>query len=124
MPGGDRTGPMGMGPMTGRAAGFCAGYPVPGYMNPMSGRGFGRGFGRGRGRGWRHRYWAAGFPGWAGGGWASPWGFYPPSSYAVPNAPTVTREQELEALKAQADQYQRTLGEIQKRIEELESISE
>jgi len=30
MPGGDGTGPAGMGPMTGRAAGYCAGYPVPG----------------------------------------------------------------------------------------------
>jgi len=33
MPFGDGTGPAGMGPMTGRAAGFCAGYSVPGYMN-------------------------------------------------------------------------------------------
>ena len=39
MPGGDGTGPAGMGPMTGRAAGYCAGYPVPGYMNPAAGRG-------------------------------------------------------------------------------------
>ena len=38
MPFGDGTGPAGMGPMTGRAAGFCAGYPVPGYMNPVMGR--------------------------------------------------------------------------------------
>lgn len=38
MPFGDRTGPAGMGPMTGRAAGFCAGFPVPGYMNPSMGR--------------------------------------------------------------------------------------
>ncbi len=36
MPLGDGTGPAGMGPMTGRAAGYCAGYPVPGYMNPYS----------------------------------------------------------------------------------------
>ena len=36
MPRGDGTGPAGMGPMTGRAAGFCAGYPVPGYMNPVA----------------------------------------------------------------------------------------
>ena len=35
MPGGDRTGPAGMGPMTGRVAGFCAGYPLPDYMNPV-----------------------------------------------------------------------------------------
>jgi len=62
MPWGDGTGPWGLGPMTGRAAGYCAGYPVPGYMNPIPGFGwrgwFGRGrwfFGRGfwgRGRGW------------------------------------------------------------------------
>jgi len=38
MPFGDGTGPVGMGPMTGRAAGYCAGYPVPGYMNPAAGR--------------------------------------------------------------------------------------
>jgi hypothetical protein len=59
MPWGDRTGPWGLGPMTGRAMGYCAGYPVPGFMNPGpwfgSGRGFGfgRGLGFGRGRGWR-----------------------------------------------------------------------
>ncbi|MHC4199744.1 MAG: DUF5320 domain-containing protein, partial [Planctomycetota bacterium] len=45
MPRGDGTGPAGTGPMTGRAAGFCAGYPVPGFMNPTPGRGFA---GRGR----------------------------------------------------------------------------
>jgi len=40
MPLGDRTGPAGLGPMTGRAAGYCAGYPVPGYMNPIPGLGY------------------------------------------------------------------------------------
>jgi hypothetical protein len=34
MPLGDRTGPAGRGAMTGRAAGFCAGYGVPGCRNP------------------------------------------------------------------------------------------
>jgi hypothetical protein len=54
MPKGDKTGPSGAGPMTGRGAGYCAGYPVPGYVNPMGGyrpgwgRGRCRGFGRGR----------------------------------------------------------------------------
>ena len=38
MPFGDGTGPAGTGPMTGRAAGFCAGFPMPGYMNPAVGR--------------------------------------------------------------------------------------
>ena len=56
MPGGDRTGPMGTGPMTGRGAGYCAGFQTAGYANPMPGRGFtrgrgGRGFRRGFGRG-------------------------------------------------------------------------
>jgi hypothetical protein len=40
MPAGNGTGPLGFGPITGRAAGYCAGYPVPGYMNPVGGRGF------------------------------------------------------------------------------------
>ena len=43
MPRGDGTGPQGMGPMTGRAAGYCAGYNAPGYANPIAGRGFGAG---------------------------------------------------------------------------------
>lgn len=30
--GGDRTGPMGLGAMTGRGAGFCNGFSVPGYV--------------------------------------------------------------------------------------------
>jgi len=38
MPFGNGTGPAGLGPMTGRAAGFCAGFPMPGYMNPAMGR--------------------------------------------------------------------------------------
>ena len=38
MPFGDGTGPAGLGPMTGRSVGFCAGFPVPGYMNPFMGR--------------------------------------------------------------------------------------
>ena len=51
MPGGDRTGPLGAGPRTGRAAGYCAGYGMPGYANPMPGYGYGMGYGRGYGRG-------------------------------------------------------------------------
>jgi hypothetical protein len=47
MPGGDRTGPMGMGAMSGRGAGACAGNINPAFMNVTMGRGQGRGFGRG-----------------------------------------------------------------------------
>jgi len=60
MPRGDGTGPMGMGPMTGRGAGFCAGFAVPGYANPI-----GYGFGFERGRGFRRMFYATGLPRWA-----------------------------------------------------------
>ena len=53
MPGGDGTGPIDQGPMTGRAVGFCAGYPNPGFAK----LGYGFRFGRGRGRGLGRRFW-------------------------------------------------------------------
>jgi len=56
MPQGDRTGPNGQGPMTGRGMGFCSGSNTPGYMNSESGRGMGRGFGRGRRFGFRQGF--------------------------------------------------------------------
>jgi len=39
MPRGDRTGPNGAGPMTGRGMGFCSGNDRPGFMEPGFGRG-------------------------------------------------------------------------------------
>lgn len=100
MPRGDRTGPQGAGPRTGRGMGYCSGYDRPGYANPTPGfRGW-AGFGQvGMGRGWRHRYYATGIPGW------------------VPPTP----EQETADLKAQADWMKGQLDAIQKRIEELTS---
>lgn len=73
MPRGDGTGPAGMGPRTGRGAGYCAGYSSPGFANaarvglgglgaligaggralgmlPRIGQGLGLGRGSGRGR--------------------------------------------------------------------------
>lgn len=47
MPRGDGTGPMGVGPMTGRGAGYCAGFEAPGFG---CNRGYGNGMGFGRGR--------------------------------------------------------------------------
>ncbi len=67
MPGGDGTGPMGMGSMTGRGMGYCAGFAVPGFANPvgfMGGFGLGYGRGRGRGRGYRRMFYPVGVPGW------------------------------------------------------------
>lgn len=42
MPGGDRTGPMGMGPMTGRGLGYCTDFTGFGRFAKGRGRGFGR----------------------------------------------------------------------------------
>jgi hypothetical protein len=111
MPKGDKTGPQGAGPMTGRAAGYCAGYPVPGYMNPVPG--YGRGWGRGRGRGWRRGRF-----------------IYPAPALVVQPAYPVaqTPEQEIASLenyqksleeeKADLDQE---MGGVKARIEELKA---
>ena len=72
MPRGDGTGPAGMGPMTGRAAGYCAGYGVPGYMNPVMGR-----FGYGR---------AAMAPAMAPAAWGAYPGTVAPGAYGYPAA--------------------------------------
>jgi hypothetical protein len=45
MPGGDRTGPLGLGPGTGWGRGPCFGFGAPGFYYGGRGRGFGRGFG-------------------------------------------------------------------------------
>jgi hypothetical protein len=82
MPRGDGTGPMGLGPMTGRAAGYCAGFSAPGFMNtygygPGMGYGFGMGYGRGMGfgRGFRRSF--------AGGAYMNPYyaGYSPYAGY-------------------------------------------
>jgi len=122
MPGGDGTGPGGMGPMTGRAAGYCAGYGVPGFMNPIGGRGY---WGWGRGGGWGRRNWfyATGLTGWQRA--AMGWPTWPgPASYGAAYggafAPTRTAEQELDALKGQAEYLEDALEGVRKRIEELQ----
>jgi hypothetical protein len=120
MPGGDRTGPAGWGPMTGRGAGFCAGYPVAGFMNPAWGRGGrGRGWGRGAGGGgWGHRhgYFATGIPGWQR---AWPTSYPPPAT--APFAPFLTKEQELDLLRSQAKSFEQALDDLRRRIQEVES---
>ena len=130
MPRGDRTGPAGMGPMTGRAAGYCAGYNVPGYANQGPGMGYGRGGGRGMAwrRGWGGGGYAApGYPppvpayGWAappqgtGYGWPVPQAAVPPPAYAAVNE-RAALEQQVAALQNQLDMLQerlQVLGEEQ-----------
>ncbi len=125
MPGGDRTGPMGMGRMTGRAAGYCAGSGMPGYANPMPRMGYGMGRGRGSGgrafgggRGWRHWFYATGLPGWMRcGGPATPSGSLMPNQKPDP-------EQEKQALKGQAEALQSELDFIKNRLAEVEAAAE
>ena len=109
MPRGDRTGPMGQGPMTGRAAGYCAGYNVPGYMNPVGGRGFlGRGLGLGRG-------WGRGFGR----------GYYPYTGYApyypYPTPAPYTPENEKQDLDNQLKIMKDEMKSIEKRLEEIKT---
>lgn len=58
MPRGDRTGPNGNGPMTGRRMGYCAGNDRPGLTEGYHnfGRGYGGGNRRGSGRGFGYGY--------------------------------------------------------------------
>ena len=124
MPGGDGTGPLGQGPRTGRALGYCAGYPMPGFMNP--GFGFGRGFRRFGGRGF-----GIGF------GWRR-WRFVPITPAPIqpqqvwepvqvqPQVYPPTKEQELQMLEderktieQEQEALKQELEEIRKRIEEL-----
>lgn len=126
MPGGDRTGPMGAGPMTGRGAGYCAGYPTPGYADPVPGRGYrgaGRGafgyYGRGGGRGWRNRYYATGMTGWQRAACGAP--TYGETSYPY-SRPTADEEKEM--LKREAEALRQDLEGVQNRIEALEQKGE
>ena len=100
MPQGDRTGPVGAGPRTGRALGYCAGYDAPGFAHSRPG---GFGWGLGRGRGMRHRFFAGAPFGWG---------------YPVYSPPT--REETLTDLKADADWLKAQLETVNKRIGELD----
>ncbi len=110
MPRGNRTGPWGMGPRTGRGLGYCAGYPSPGYTK-------GPGMGLGRSYGWGR--------GWRGVGWSQGRRFYSypsdmippesiPSSFSAPEEESKYLENTLIALKKEVEF-------IEKRIEELAS---
>ena len=100
MPQGDRTGPNGMGPMTGRAMGFCAGANAPGFINPGFGRG--RGLGRGRGFAWRARAFQA-----------------VPQPQIIAQPQVITEAQEKELLKQELEAIKAEQAEIQARLKEF-----
>ena len=124
MPRGDRTGPTGMGPRSGRAAGYCASYNTPGFMNRFFGGGFGRGSGMGYGRnfgqnrgfgnrgggfGRRNMFWSTGLPGWMRFG----------RFFGQQPNPDVGTEKDF--LENQIDVLKSQLDQIQKRLSELDS---
>ncbi|MGB9822416.1 MULTISPECIES: DUF5320 domain-containing protein [Thermodesulfovibrio] len=98
MPWGDRTGPLGAGPRTGRGLGYCSGFATPGYMNPAPGRGLGRG------RGWRC---FGGFRGRFRWFWRTP--FFGISS-----------REEVDLLREEAEMLRKNLEAVEKRLSELE----
>jgi hypothetical protein len=133
MPGGDGTGPMGMGAMTGRRMGYCAGYSVPGFANAWP-AGFGRGAGIGFGRGRGNRFWArtTGLPGWyrAGAGYPA-FGGWPVQAPSVPVQqnppvqapagfqPQVTKEQEAQMLEQEKGFLESQINSIKSELEEI-----
>jgi hypothetical protein len=119
MPRGDGTGPLGEGPFTGRGAGYCAGYAVPGLaerpafghgaFRPGMGGNFGGGRGRGAGGGfgYRNRFYATGVP------------F---SAYAAPEPePFLPRDEEIALLKSESQRLRSVLETIDQRLAQIET---
>lgn len=115
---GDRTGPMGTGAMSGRAAGFCAGFKMPGFAHPMNPGGAGMRAGRRHGgcgslasggRGWSFRPLATGRAGRMSFG-SNRSAFQP-----------VDPELEKELLRNRTQVLQSELDDVNRRLTEIES---
>ncbi len=98
MPGGDRTGPVGNGPFTGRGLGYCVSNQAP--VSPAYGRGLGnrRGFARGLRRGY---------------------GNYPYPAPLYNNGPE-NRESDVAYLKETARSLENELNHVKDQIGKLE----
>jgi len=112
MPGGDRTGPLGRGPVTGWGRGFCGEADGPQFARGGyggQGRGFGRG-GGGGGWGWRNRFRATGAYGWMPGAWGPP-------AFSAAESMVDTELQWLEqrsaAIETEQEQIKARLNELQ-----------
>ena len=125
MPRGDRSGPDGAGPMTGRRMGYCARLDAPGYVRTGGGYGGGRGRNmRGRGGRGMMRRRGAGYGAW-GPGWDAyggvPAGAYPGVPPVVPvSVRPLTPGEETEALKAQAEYLEEALKDVQRRLNDMQ----
>ena len=106
MPAGDRTGPMGQGPVTGRRFGYCTGYDSPGFTkSPGGGMGRGSGFGFGQGAGYGRRM-------MRGRGWGNYQGY--------PRMQPMNKEDEIRLLKSEAEVLKSSQKDIEKRLADLE----
>ena len=128
MPGFDGTGPRGMGPMTGGGRGFCSPW----------GQGRRRGFGIGvvphrmAGR-WAARWMPYQYP-YEGPAYTGYPADIPQRGYgvgvaetmpgAMPFTPQMSREQELDFLKSQAEAIKEQLQQIESRVHDLEAKDE
>ena len=124
MPRGDQSGPMGEGPMTGRAMGFCAGYDRPGFANGPGygmGRGFGPGWGRGR---------AGGRGGFGGRGmaWGRGYGWGPGPSYGAAYGPyggaPASKENRKQALQGEVNALEEQLRFLKREMEAMDKDEE
>ena len=116
MPGFDRSGPMGAGPMTGGARGRCN--PAAAGNIPAFAGGYGSGRGLGLRRGFRGGY----GPGTGRGrGFGRGYEWYPP---AAGPAYSMGAAGEMDMLKAEADTMKKSLDAINKRIDELSKKSD
>jgi hypothetical protein len=100
MPFGDKKGPLGEGPKTGRARGYCGGFGRPGRFDPAPGLGLGRGS-RGQGKRLRNR----------GGN---------PSATPATVAPA-DAQQEVVELKAGLDSLLTSVNQLRQRLDEIQS---
>jgi hypothetical protein len=104
MPGFDRTGPEGAGPMTGRQLGRCAGntsvIPGRGYRGGRFGY-RGRGFGWGRGLGFR---------------WGNPFRYY--ADDYIPASDETVLENEVRTLRDQLNYFEKELEKVRKEKKE------
>ena len=118
MPGGDRTGPMGMGKRTRRDAGYCSGESRPGYAT--SGFGFRCGQGYGRGHGFRGTGPDRGYVAWLN----RPWNIgLQGMRYGIDTTSFDRSDPDMEKrlLKRQAEDLQIQLDAIRKRLDEIDA---
>jgi hypothetical protein len=97
---------MGLSPRTGRSFGFCPAYDSPGFEKGFGGYGRGTGFGRGMGLGRGRGYGA--FAGY----------------FHSPGINNLSREDEINMLKSQAEALKRSQQALEKRLGELEKESD